>query len=124
MNLNSNNTLNYKLSEIAIFRAIMPDSLQSPQGLSQEAFAHYEQGQEDQRLFKGLGRLELVRTQELLSRHLPSPPAVIFDVGGGSGIYACWLAQQGYEVHLIDVLPLHVEQARRASQAQPAHPPC
>ncbi len=47
---------------------------------------------------------------------------MIFDVGGGPGAYACWLAQQGYEVHLIDAMPRHVEQARQASQAQPDHP--
>ncbi|WP_292760375.1 hypothetical protein [Nostoc sp. NOS(2021)] len=34
---------------------------------------------------------------------------------GGGGIYACWLAQLGYKVHLIDAVPLHVEQARFAS---------
>ncbi len=92
------------------------------ESLSHEALAHYEQGQEAQRLQQGLGQLELIRTQELLNRHLPPPPAVIFDVGGGAGVYACWLAQQGYEVHLIDVVPLHVEQALQASQAQPDHP--
>ena len=55
-------------------------------------------------------------------RFLPPPPAVVLDVGGGPGAHACWLAQQGYVVHLIDLVPLHVEQARRASQAQPEHP--
>jgi ubiquinone/menaquinone biosynthesis C-methylase UbiE len=47
---------------------------------------------------------------------------VIFDVGGGPGVYACRLAKQGYEVHLVDALPLHVEMARQASQAQPDAP--
>lgn len=100
----------------------MSNPLQSTNWLSDEAFAHYERGQEAQRLLKGLGQLELVRTQELLNRYLPAPPAVIFDVGGGSGIYACWLAQQGYEVHLVDVVPLHIEQARAASQLQSDRP--
>lgn len=86
--------------------------------LSHEALTHYESGQEAHRLSKGVGELELVRTQELLSRYLPPPPAVIFDVGGGSGIYAFWLAQQGYEVHLIDAVSLHIEQARSFSQVQ------
>jgi ubiquinone/menaquinone biosynthesis C-methylase UbiE len=30
-----------------------------------------------------------------------------------------WLAQEGYEVQLIDPVPLHVERARLASEAQP-----
>ncbi|MBD1865109.1 MULTISPECIES: class I SAM-dependent methyltransferase [Trichocoleus] len=98
----------------------MSNPLKPAESLSNEAFAYYEQGQEAQRLLQSqkLGPLELIRTQELLTRYLPDPPAVIFDVGGGSGIYACWLAQQGYEVHLVDAVPLHVEQARAASQAQ------
>src|SRR5262249_7357408 len=43
-------------------------------------------------------------------------------VGGGPGVYACWLARLGHEVHLVDAVPLHVEQAREASRRQPDHP--
>ena len=43
-------------------------------------------------------------------------------MGGGPGSYACWLARRGYEVHLVDAVPLHVEQASAASQAQSDHP--
>ncbi len=31
------------------------------------------------------GRLEFARTRELLERHLPSAPAWVLDVGGGTG---------------------------------------
>jgi ubiquinone/menaquinone biosynthesis C-methylase UbiE len=48
------------------------------------------------------------------------PPAVVADVGGGPGRYAVWLAERGYRVHLIDPLPLHVEQARAAARGRPA----
>jgi SAM-dependent methyltransferase len=65
-------------------------------------------------------RLEQARTRELLTRHLPPAPAVILDVGGAAGAYAVWLATRGYEVHLVDPVPLHVEQAQRASAAQSA----
>ncbi|MEU0844434.1 class I SAM-dependent methyltransferase [Streptomyces sp. NPDC005962] len=58
------------------------------------------------------GRLEMVRTQELLRRHLPPAPARILDVGGGPGTHARWLIEDGYEVHLVDPVPRHVEQAR------------
>jgi len=37
-------------------------------------------------------------------------------------VYALWLAARGYEVHLIDAVPLHIEQAREASAAQPHTP--
>ncbi|OKH46241.1 hypothetical protein NIES2101_25260 [Calothrix sp. HK-06] len=96
----------------------MSDIFESQNLLSNETLAHYDAGQEDQRLLQGVGRLEFARTKELLSRYLPPPPAVIFDIGGGSGVYAFWLAQQGYEVHLIDAVPLHIEQARATSKAQ------
>jgi SAM-dependent methyltransferase len=49
---------------------------------------------------------------ELLERLLPSPPAAVLDVGGGPGTYAAPLARRGYRVHLVDPVPLHVEQAR------------
>jgi hypothetical protein len=48
-------------------------------------------------------RLELLRTRELLQRQLPSPPAVVLDVGGGTGVRAAWLAGRGYRVHLVDL---------------------
>lgn len=100
----------------------MPDSSTSPEHLSREVLAHYGSGYEAERLSRGTGQLERARTEELVKRHLPAPPAVIFDVGGGAGIYALWLAREGYEVHLVDAMPVHVEQARRASLEQPGHP--
>lgn len=90
--------------------------------IGSEILTHYGESTEAQRLAEGVGQLELARTQELLGRYLPPPPAVILDVGGGPGAYACRLAGQGYEVHLIDPVPLHVEQARQASQGQPGYP--
>ncbi|WP_233646378.1 class I SAM-dependent methyltransferase [Streptomyces sp. BSE6.1] len=57
------------------------------------------------------GRLEMVRTQELLRRYLPSPPARVLDVGGGPGTHARWLVEDGYEVHVVDPIPRHVAQA-------------
>ena len=74
--------------------------------------AFYSQGLERDRLSTGQGALELARTRLVLERYLPSPPAVIADVGGGPGRYAIWLAERGYAVHLVDPIPLHIEQAR------------
>jgi hypothetical protein len=42
----------------------------------------------------------------------------VLDVGRGTGPYATWLAARGYTVHLVDPVPLHVDQAR----ARSAHP--
>lgn len=69
---------------------------------------------EDDRLrMSSHGRLEFARTRELLRRKLPAAPARVLDVGGGTGVHARWLADAGYEIHLVDVVPEHVEQAAR-----------
>jgi ubiquinone/menaquinone biosynthesis C-methylase UbiE len=83
--------------------------------------SHYGTGYERSRLFPG-GRpsLEFVRSVELLERLLPAPPAQVLDVGGGPGTYAVPLAGRGYRVHVVDPVPLHVEQARQAAGANPA----
>jgi ubiquinone/menaquinone biosynthesis C-methylase UbiE len=85
--------------------------------IPKEIEAHYLEGGESERLSNEWGELERLRTQAILARHLPSAPAVILDVGGGAGAYALPLAKQGYEVHLIDPVELHLEQARTYAQA-------
>ena len=47
---------------------------------------------------------------------LPAPPARVLDVGGGPGVHAVWLAEQGHGVHVVDPVPLHVEQATAAGR--------
>src|SRR5689334_5325164 len=80
--------------------------------------SHYGTGYERARLFRdGTPALEFVRSLELLDRLLPTPPARVLDVGGGPGIYAAPLARRGYRVHLVDAMPLHVEQARELAAA-------
>jgi ubiquinone/menaquinone biosynthesis C-methylase UbiE len=77
-----------------------------------EAFArHYGDGVERDRLIAGGDSLELVRTLSLLQAALPPPPARVLDIGGGPGVYAARLAEARYDVSLVDVHPLHVEQA-------------
>ena len=84
-----------------------------------EVVAFYARGLERDRLSGGQGALEFARTRTLLERYLPEPPAVVADVGGGPGRYAVWLAERGYRVHLIDPVPLHIEQARAAAGGPP-----
>lgn len=96
----------------------MPDDpgvmTRDPQ-LDSDILEYYERGNEDARLRTSVGRLELWRTQHILRRVLPRPPATILDVGGGSGIHAEWLADAGFAVHLIDPVPLHVAMANQIS---------
>ena len=81
--------------------------------------AYYAHGLERDRLASGPGALEFARTQALLERYLPAPPAEVADVGGGPGRYAIWLAELGYRVHLLDPVALHIEQARAESVGRP-----
>jgi SAM-dependent methyltransferase len=91
--------------------------------LNEEILAYYEKGREEERLpGAAAGRLEYMRTRELLSRHLPPAPATVLDIGGGAGVYALPLAREGYSVYLIDPVPLHVEQAAAASESQSGTP--
>jgi SAM-dependent methyltransferase len=77
---------------------------------------YYDAGEEQGRL--GVNPLERDRTRRLLERFLPAAPARIADVGGGPGGHARWLAERGYEVFLLDAVPLHVDQAVAAGVTQ------
>ncbi|MGH2757035.1 MAG: hypothetical protein ACRDI3_04535, partial [Actinomycetota bacterium] len=77
---------------------------------------HYEEEQrEEERLSRRAGRLEFVRTMEILERFLPQPPARIVDVGAGTGVYAVPLAERGYAVHLVEPIERHLELAKAAA---------
>ena len=80
--------------------------------LDSDIKAHYESGVEKDRLIKDTERLEFHRTKQIILRYLPKKPATILDIGGGPGVYSCWLAEMGHIVHLVDPAPLHVIQAR------------
>lgn len=81
--------------------------------MATELTAHYGTDRiEDTRLRRSPhGRLEFIRTRELIRRHLPPPGAHILDVGGGTGVHAAWLAADGHAVHVVDVVPAHAEAA-------------
>lgn len=80
-----------------------------------DVLAFYAQGLEQGRLVGTPEfRLELLRTQAILRAALPPAPARVLDVGGGPGAHARWLSDDGYDVRLIDPVPLHVDQARAA----------
>ncbi|MGO9081926.1 MAG: class I SAM-dependent methyltransferase [Streptosporangiaceae bacterium] len=73
--------------------------------------AYYGRGEEQDRLSAGArGALEFERTVDIVLRHLPAPPTLVADVGGGPGRYSLWLAGLGYRVEHRDIMPLHVRQ--------------
>lgn len=84
----------------------------SESDVPEEIIEHYRtRFDEDARLRTGLGELELLRTQEVIRRHLPDRRLRILDVGGASGVHAEWLLEDGHTVRLIDPVSDHVEQA-------------
>ena len=86
-----------------------------------EVLDYYDRYAEESRLQQGAFRLELDRTQDILTRVVPPPPARVIDVGGAAGVYSAWLAARGYEVRLLDVSPRLIAEAQRrnASLARP-----
>jgi len=83
---------------------------------------YYAEFAEQDRLNSGMGQLEFERSKQILRRFLPAPPAVIADVGGGAGPYSFWLAELGYEAHLVDSSERLVELCRSRIQANPQAP--
>lgn len=76
-----------------------------------EIYNFYNNGAEIGRLERGLGIVEFHRTKEILARYIDSGK-VIYDIGGGIGMYAAWLAKKGNEVHLIELAENAVEYAK------------
>jgi ubiquinone/menaquinone biosynthesis C-methylase UbiE len=100
----------------------MEDISVKPSDNKNKIVEYYSNFNEQARLSGNWGQIEFLRTQEIIRRYLKKPPCVILDVGGAAGRYACWLAKAGYKVHLIDPVPLHIQQAQAASDAQPETP--
>jgi ubiquinone/menaquinone biosynthesis C-methylase UbiE len=82
-----------------------------------EAELHYSAGLENTRLQSAIGRLEFLRSISIINRFAPSSPARILDLGGGTGPYAFHLSKLGYEVDLVDAMPLHIQQAKEHGDA-------
>jgi SAM-dependent methyltransferase len=74
--------------------------------------AYYARDLERDRLSAGVGRVEFLRTVEVISRTLPAPPAVVADIGGGPGCYTDWLVDAGHTVIHRDLVAHHVDQVR------------
>ncbi|OBZ12095.1 methylase [Bacillus sp. FJAT-27264] len=88
---------------------------------------YYNDGREIGRLERGIGVIEWERTREIISRYLPTDAGdrkIIYDIGGGIGLYSRWLADLGHEVHMFELAPKAVEYARavqESGQTLPIH---
>ena len=92
-------------------------SERAPDRFDPEIKYYYDHAPEESRLQMGPFQLEELRTRELILRHAPEPPSVVFDIGGAAGVYAFWLAERGYEVRLIDATPRLVDVARKRNES-------
>jgi len=78
-----------------------------------DVVTYYERFAEESRLDSGPSRLEFERTKEILARILPQAPATVIDVGGAAGVYSAWLAERGYETHLVEISARLVKEAQQ-----------
>jgi ubiquinone/menaquinone biosynthesis C-methylase UbiE len=86
--------------------------------MSDEIIQHYTEAQdEENRLARGIGQWEFLRTLAILSPYLGRPQTVV-DVGGGTGVYALWLAGHGHDVHVVDLVPHHVQLLQEKARAR------
>ena len=87
--------------------------------IDKAVLAYYEEGREYNRLRTDIGLIEFERTKEILLENLPSPPAVIYDIGGAYGEYSWWLASLGYEVHLFDLSETNIKLSKELAEEYP-----
>lgn len=79
---------------------------------------YYNNYNEKDRLKSPYGKLEFAHMTELLLRYFPKAPAKICDIGGAAGEYAFYLAKLGYDAHLLDIVPRHIDQAKERAMAE------
>jgi len=68
---------------------------------------------ENERHEDGFGQIQRQRTLNILNKYLQSNPCKIIDIGGATGAYSFDLAKAGHNVHLLDIVPAHIEKAER-----------
>jgi ubiquinone/menaquinone biosynthesis C-methylase UbiE len=81
---------------------------------------YYAEYPEHDRLSSASGQLEFERTKRIVQRFLSTPPAIVADVGGGTGPYSFWLASLGYETHLIEPSIRLLEICKTRMQSNPS----
>jgi S-adenosylmethionine-dependent methyltransferase len=64
---------------------------------------YYDQSPQDEWERLQRNKTEYAVTMRAFAEYFPLPPARVLDIGGGPGRYSLALAQQGYDVTLVDV---------------------
>ncbi len=68
---------------------------------------------ENERHEDGFGQIQRQRTLNILKQHLNGQSLKIIDIGGATGAYSFDLAKAGHNMHLLDIVPAHIEKAER-----------
>ena len=71
----------------------------------------YENRYDEDRRFAD-NPLEFIRSQEIIARYVTKSRLAVADIAGATGRYSYWLAEQGHEVHLLDLSARHIELAK------------
>lgn len=80
---------------------------------------YYENYDEDSRLtMEKAKRLEFITTTTYLNQYMKEQTTVL-ELGAGTGVYAFYLAEQGFEVTATDLTPKHVEIMKEKLQTHP-----
>ena len=61
-------------------------------------------------------KIEFEITKKYLDKYITQPESKIFDIGGGPGRYAIYLAKQGHKVTLLDLSDKNIEVAKEKSK--------
>lgn len=61
-------------------------------------------------------KIEFEITKRYLDKYITKPESKIFDIGGGPGRYAIYLAQKGHKVTLLDLSGRNIETAKEKSK--------
>jgi len=104
-----------KALECSIDTLLMPNDKTLKMEDNDEVKKFYESMKEDGRLDSQTK--EFTRSKDIISRYLYNNNMEIADIGGGTGPYAFWLAEQGHNVHLLDLTQKHIDIARHKSAA-------
>lgn len=62
--------------------------------------------------------LEFIRCKEIISRYLKYEIMQIADIGGATGVFSYWLANQNHKVHLLDFTQSHIDLAKENGKNQ------
>jgi len=82
----------------------------------ENVISYYNKSDKTKHLNNEFGNIEFIRSQEIIQLYLIKTNLTILDVGGASRKYSFWLAGLGHKVHLVDTVPLHIENAKKIAE--------